>query len=75
MGVLVAALFIGLMAVMGVPKFLNFVDPVSIIVAVVAGGSVLLLDFIAKKSGAKALSEFSFPLAMVLGMVSAIVAS
>lgn len=75
MGILAAALFIGLMAIMGVPRFLNFADPVSIIVAVVAGVSVLVLDLIAKKTGVKALSEFSFPLAMVLGMVSAVVAS
>lgn len=75
MGVLAAALFIGMMAIMGVPKFLNFANPVSIVVAAVAGVSVLLLDFLAAKTKVKALSEFSFPLAMVLGMTSAIVFS
>lgn len=73
MGILAAALFMGMMAIMGVPKFLNFADPVSVIVAFVAGGSVLLLDFLAKKTGVKALSEFSFPLAMLLGMCSAFI--
>lgn len=75
MGILAAALFMGMMAIMGVPKFLNFADPVSIVVTVVAGVSVLLLDFLAKKTGAKVLSEFSFPLAMVIGMASAIIVS
>lgn len=73
MPVAVGALFIGLMSVMGIPKFLNFSSPTCIIVSIVSGVSVLLLDFISKKSGLKALSEFSFPLAMILGMISAII--
>ncbi len=72
-GMLAAALFMGLIAVMGVPKFLNFAEPTSIVVATVAGVSVLLLDFLAEKTKIRALSEFSFPLAMVLGMASAII--
>lgn len=73
MSVAVGALFIGLMSVMGVPKFLNFSNPTGIIVTIVSGVSVLLLDFLSKKSGIKVLSEFSFPLAMILGMISAII--
>ncbi|MCB7305104.1 DUF5058 family protein [Bariatricus massiliensis] len=75
MGVLAASLFMGMMGIMGIPKFLNFADPVSILVAVVSGISVLILELIAKKTGVKVLSEFSFPLAMILGMASAMIAS
>ena len=64
-----------MMGIMGIPKFLNFADPVSILVAVVSGISVLILELIAKKTGVKVLSEFSFPLAMILGMASAMIAS
>ncbi len=75
MGILAASLFIGMLAIMGIPRFLNFEAPVSIVVGVVSGLSVLLFDFLAKKTGLKILSEFSFPLAMILGMAAAVIAS
>jgi hypothetical protein len=72
-----AAMFIGLMAIMSVPRFINFKTAdgrVGIIVSVVSGIIVLALEFIAKKAKIKALSDFSFPLAMISGMVAAIIA-
>ncbi|MDR1863551.1 MAG: DUF5058 family protein [Treponema sp.] len=68
------AMFIGLMTYYSVPRFFNFAAPTCIIVSVVAGGSAVLLDFLAKKTGIHILSDFAFPLAMVLGMVSAVIA-
>jgi len=74
MPIAVGALFLGLMSVMGIPKFLNFSDPICILVTAVAGISVVLLDLLSKKSGLKIFSEFSFPLAMILGMFAAVIA-
>jgi uncharacterized protein (DUF3084 family) len=45
---------------------------VGIGVSVISGVVIILFDRIAKATGNKVLSEFSFPLSMVIGMVSAI---
>lgn len=66
------ALFTGLMAVMAFPRLLNFDDITSVIVTAVAAVGALLLNFIAKKTKINVLAEFSFPLAMLLGMATAI---
>jgi len=42
---------------------------------VIAGISVMALDYIAKKTGKKVIGEFSFPLSMVIGMASAVLAN
>ncbi|MDR3302696.1 MAG: DUF5058 family protein [Spirochaetaceae bacterium] len=67
------AMFIGLMCYFAVPRFLDFKNPTGIVVSIVSGGSVLLYDFIATKTKIKVLSDFAFPLAMITGMVSAII--
>jgi hypothetical protein len=71
------AMFIGLMAVIAVPRFFNFKSPagrLGIVVCIVSGIAVLLIEYIAKKLKVKTLSDFAFPLAMVLGMVAAVIA-
>jgi hypothetical protein len=71
------AMFIGLMAVIAVPRFFNYRSPagrLGIIVCIASGIAVLLIEYIAKKLKIKALSDFAFPLAMVLGMVAAVIA-
>ncbi|WP_100066171.1 DUF5058 family protein [Miniphocaeibacter massiliensis] len=73
MVVATGALFIGLMAVMAFPRVLDIENKVGIIVIIVSGVAAILLEFISKKTKIKALSEFSFPIAMLLGMASAIV--
>lgn len=70
--VAVGAMFIGMLSMLAVPVLLNYKQPVAIITAVVAGASVILLDWIAKKTGKKAIGEFSFPLSMVIGMAAAV---
>jgi hypothetical protein len=71
-----SAMFIGLMAIMAVPRFFNFKTAggrTGIVVAVVSSIAVVLLDFFAKKTKIKIISDFSFPLAMVMGMITAVV--
>jgi hypothetical protein len=72
MAAAVGSLFIGMLAIMGVPTLFNFKNPVGIGVSVISGIVIILFDRIAKATGNKVLSEFSFPLSMVIGMVSAI---
>lgn len=67
------AMFIGLICVMFVPRAVNVKDPVGIVTCIVAGLSVLFLDWLSKKTKIKILSDFSFPLAMIFGMAAAIV--
>jgi len=76
------AMFIGLMCYFAVPYFFHFTreiggktvgNPTGIIVSIFSGGSVLLYDWLAQKTKIRVLGDFAFPLAMVTGMVSAIV--
>lgn len=69
------SLFLGMLAIMGMPILFNLENPTGIVVAVVAGIFAIVLDKIAKKTGIAALGEFSFPLSMVLGMSSALLIS
>ena len=68
-------MFIGMLSMLFVPVLLNYKQPVAIITAIIAGASVVLLDWIARKTGKKALGEFSFPLSMVIGMAAAVLAN
>lgn len=67
------ALFIGLFSILAVPRVFNFDSIPCIATCIVAGASALLLEYIAKKTKIKLLSDFSFPIAMVLGMVAAVI--
>ena len=69
------ALLIGLLSILFIPYLVDFQNPVGIITAVIAGGFALLFNFLAKKTGKKALSQFSFPLGMIIGMGSSILVS
>ena len=75
MMVAVGAMFIGMLSMLFVPVLLNYKQPVAIITAIIAGASVILLDWVARKTGKKALGEFSFPLSMVIGMAAAVLAN
>jgi hypothetical protein len=70
---LTAAMFIGLMCYFAVPKFFDFTNVTGIVTSIFAGGSVLLYDWIAKKTKTQVLSDFAFPLAMLTGMAAAII--
>jgi hypothetical protein len=69
------AMMIGLMCVMCVPRLVNVADVTGIIVCGVAGISAIVLDKIAKQFQLKSLSDFSFALAMIIGMVTAVIIS
>lgn len=75
MQVAAGALFVGLMSIMAWPRLFNFASIPCIASYLIAGLSALLLDFVGKKLKVKTLSEFSFPLAMILGMVAAIIST
>ena len=75
MKVAAGAMFLGLVSVMFVPRVVNVKDPVGIVTCLTAGMAVLFLDWLAKKTKIKILSDFSFPLAMILGMVAAIIST
>lgn len=76
------AMFAGMLCTLIVPHFLFIKagedsinlgsDPTGIVVLLFSGAAVLLLEKIAKKSGIRALTDFAFPLAMLLGMGLAI---
>lgn len=73
MKVAAGAMMIGLMCVMCVPRLVNKKDVTGIIVCATAGISAIILDMIAKKFKLKSLSDFSFALAMIIGMIAAVI--
>jgi len=75
MKVAAGAMMIGLMCIMCVPRLVNVDDKVGIAVCAVAGISAVALDWAADKFKLKSLSDFSFALAMILGMVTAVIVS
>lgn len=68
----IASLFIGMLTLMAIPRLVNFTDPVGICTTLSAAVFVILLEFIAKKKKIKAISDFSFPAALVFGMITAL---
>lgn len=66
------ALFIGLVAVLAVPIATNVKNIVGILTIVVSGIAVLILEKISVITDKKIIKDFSFPAAMLIGMVSAI---
>lgn len=75
MAVASGALMIGMLCTLFVPEMVNFEHPIGILVGLVAGAFALLFDFIGKKYGTKVLTQFSFPLSMLLGMAAAVLVS
>lgn len=71
--VAIPAMFVGLIGPMAVPSIVNFENPAGIAAIVIAGISVLSMNKIAEKTKVASFKEFSFPLSMVIGMVSAAV--
>ncbi len=69
----IGALFIGFMAVMGIPELVNYKNPVGITTIIVAGLVAIIIEKFAKKSEkGSILKDFSFPISMIVGMASAI---
>lgn len=68
-----AALFCGMLSTLSVPYVANVKNVTSIISFAVAGFSVILLNKISKLTKVKVISEFSLPIALIIGMAAAIV--
>lgn len=68
------ALFCGLLATLSAPYIANTNNPTAIISFVSAALSVLGLNKISKSTNVKIISEFSLPVALIIGMVAAIIA-
>lgn len=66
-------MFLGMMATFAAPYLVNYSNPISMITIVVSAGTMIILDKTSRKY--KWLREFTFSLSMVLGMVSASLAT
>jgi len=66
-------MLLSLMAAFSTPYLTDFSNPVAIITIIVSAGSMVLIDKLSKKYAT--LKEFAFALSMVLGMVSASIAT
>jgi len=75
MTVAAGAMMIGLMCVMCVPRLVNGADTVGVVTCAAAGASAIILDWVADRYKLKSLSDFSFALAMIIGMITAVIAS
>lgn len=75
MKIAAGAMMIGLMCVMCAPRLVNTADPVGIATCASAGIAALVIDWAAKKFNWKTVSDFSFALAMIIGMIVAIIVS
>lgn len=67
----IPAMFIGIMALYVGPYLVAFDNILIITTVITSGAFVFLFEYIGKRSKAKWLKEFSFPLAMLTGMISA----
>jgi len=67
-----AALFMGMLSLMSAPYIVNTANMTGIIAFVSAAAAALLCGYITKKTNIRAISEFSLPISLILGMVVAI---
>ena len=75
MALVIPSLFTGFLAVVATPMMLNFGVPISMVVFFLSGLASIVFNLIGKKANIKIMSEFSFPLAMLTGLASAVVFS
>ena len=73
MPIFTASLFCGMLATISMPYVGNTKNMTSIVSFLVAGCSVILLNQIAKATKVKSMSEFSLPIALIIGMAAAVV--
>ena len=72
MALLIPALFTGFLAVVVTPLITNIGVPISMVVFFLSGIFSSILNIVGKKKNIKLLMEFSFPLAMLVGLASAV---
>ena len=68
----IGAMFTGMLSLMAVPRMVNFADMQGVLTLLTAGAVAILLIVLSKVLKKKILSDFSFPAAMLVGMMSAI---
>lgn len=68
-----AALFMGMISLMAAPYAVNTTKINGIVSIVTSGIAVLICGYIAKVTKISAISEFSLPISMICGMISAII--
>lgn len=73
--VFTSALFMGMLCVLGVPHAANTARPVGIMSFAAAATAALLCNKIAKAANIRAISEFSLPISLLVGMTVAIMAT
>ena len=71
--VAMGTLFLGVMAAYMPPMLIDYQNVPGLAAVAGSGVLVILLDKIAKKTGIRSLGEFSFPLAMLFGMVVSVI--
>lgn len=67
-----SALFMGMLALMSAPYVVNVQNVTGIVAFVTAALAALLCNVITKKTNIKAISEFSLPISLLIGMGAAI---
>lgn len=68
----IGALLVGMLSLMTIPRLVYFQDLTGILVMLVSTAAAIALDILAKKLNKKGISDFAFPIAMCIGMASAI---
>lgn len=69
----VTTLFIALVCVLAMPKYLDFGKPIGVFAALVSSFTIVFCNKIAAKYHNTTLRDFAFPLSMVVGMISVII--
>ncbi len=70
-----AALFLGMLSVLGVPHAANAARPIGIVSFIAAAVGALLCSKVAEITKVRAISEFSLPISLLIGMATAIVST
>jgi len=70
-----AALFLGMLSIMSAPYVVNVANLTGIVSFVIASAASLGCNFVAKQTSIRAVSEFSLPISLLIGMAAAIIYS
>lgn len=70
-----AALFIGMLSIMSAPYVVNTANITGIVAFAVAAAASMGCGYVARQTGLRAVSEFSLPISLLIGMGAAIIYS
>ncbi len=71
----VSTLFIALVCVLAMPKYMDFAKPLGVFAAIVSSVTIVVCNKMASRYKNTTLRDFAFPLSMIVGMVSVILVS